>query len=118
MILIVEDDADIAVGLRALLMSEGATVRIAASGSEALDETARERPDVIVLDLQLPDGGGAQTYEQISRRWPRLPVVFVSGADDLGEIAHHLANDYAAFLFKPFEFDQLLSAIEKVTSAR
>src|SRR5438105_837831 len=95
-LLLVEDDGAVAAGLDALLTSEGVIVRTAASGGEAIREIDRDRPDVIVLDLQLPDISGANVYDLISERWPGLPVIFISGSFDPQEIARHLQQPHAA----------------------
>jgi signal transduction histidine kinase len=117
-LLLVEDDAGVAAGLEVLLTSEHLKVRIASTGSEAIREIDRSRPDVIVLDLQLPDIAGASVYDEVAERWPGLPVIFISGSFDPHEVARHLQQPHAAFLYKPFELDQLLHAIARVAPVR
>jgi len=117
-VLIVEDDASVAGALAELLTTEHLNVRLASSGSEAIREIDRARPDVVVLDLNLPDIGGGSVYDEVAQRWPGLPVIFLSGSFEPHEVARHLQQPHAAFLYKPFEVDALLNAVARVASAR
>jgi PAS domain S-box-containing protein len=117
-LLLVEDDAGVAAGLSAILGSEGLNVRVATKGSDAIREIEQARPDVMVLDLELPDIAGSTVYDIVAERWPGLPVIFISGAIDPSVIAGHLQQPHAAFLHKPFEIDQLLGAVKRVLQSR
>src|SRR5262245_56279642 len=82
-------------------------VEVAGSGSEGLARIGRAAPDVILLDLRLPDQSGLEVYQQIRRIDARIPVIFVTmakGADDAIEAMKQGAYDY---LFKPLDLNQL-----------
>jgi len=113
-LLLVEDDAGVAAGLSAILGSEGIDVRVVMRGRDAMREIESAVPDVIVLDLQLPDIEGARIYDQVAERWPGLPVIFISGSLHPTDVARHLQQPHAAFLYKPFDIDQLLNALTRV----
>ena len=109
-VLVVEDDAEIRVLLRASLAAEGFDVVTAVSVSEAMALLKHDPPDVIVLDLGLPDGDGAQLVRTV-RRQSALPIVVASARHELtGKIAllDAGADDY---LVKPFSVGELLARI-------
>ena len=109
-ILIVDDEPRICRALRAGLIGRGYVVEIASTGSEALDMVASHAPDLIILDLMLPDMSGLDVCREI-RSWGTVPIIVLSakGAErdkvdalDLG------ANDY---LTKPFGMEELLARV-------
>jgi two-component system, OmpR family, KDP operon response regulator KdpE len=109
-ILIVDDEPRICRALRAGLTGRGYVVEIASTGSEALDMVASRAPDLIILDLMLPDMSGLDVCREI-RSWGSVPIIVLSakGAErdkvdalDLG------ANDY---LTKPFGMEELLARV-------
>lgn len=109
-VLLVEDDADIRALLQAALAAEGFQVRTAVSVSEALALLTHAPPDLLVLDLGLPDGDGAALVRSV-RRGSALPIVVASARHDPpGKIAllDAGADDY---LVKPFSVGELLARI-------
>jgi len=82
-------------------------VEVAGTGAEGLARVRAEPPDVILLDLRLPDQPGLDVYQQIRQIDARIPVIFVTlakGADTAIEAMKQGAYDY---LFKPLDLDQL-----------
>ena len=109
-VLVVEDDAEIRGLLRVALAAEGFEVVTAVTVSEATALLAHRPPDVIVLDLGLPDGDGAELVRAV-RRHSALPIVVASARHEpAGKIAllDAGADDY---LVKPFAVDELLARI-------
>jgi len=107
-VLVVEDDAEIRGLLRASLAAEGFEVRTAVSVSEASALQAHDPPDLIVLDLGLPDGDGAELVRTI-RRGSAVPIVVASARHETaGKIAllDAGADDYVV---KPFSVGELLA---------
>jgi two-component system nitrogen regulation response regulator GlnG len=94
-------------------------VDVAGTGAEGLDRVRAHPPDVILLDLRLPDQSGLGVYQQIRRIDARIPVVFVTtskAADAAIEATKQGAYDY---LFKPLDLDQLRRVVgEAVEVAR
>jgi PAS domain S-box-containing protein len=91
--LIVEDDADTRVWLRRMLREEGWTAVEAANGRDALARLADAAPDVVLLDLIMPEMDGFELLEELRRDevWRRLPVVVVTAAE-LSEADHERLN--------------------------
>ena len=79
-VLVVDDDTDTRDSLRDALEDEGYTVLTAANGSEALSTLERTRPDVMLLDMMMPDTSGNAVYEQLQHRpgLASIPVVAVT----------------------------------------
>jgi two-component system KDP operon response regulator KdpE len=109
-VLVVEDDAAIRGLLRAALAAEGFEVQTAVSVSEATAILKNDPPGLVVLDLGLPDGDGAELVREV-RRQSALPIVVASARNEqAGKIAllDAGADDY---LVKPFAIGELLARI-------
>jgi two-component system KDP operon response regulator KdpE len=109
-VLVVEDDRDIRDVLRASLAAEGFDVVTAVSLSEATALLDHARVDVVVLDLGLPDGDGAELVRRI-RRTSALPVVIASARHQEAEKIALLDAGADDFLTKPFAVGELLARI-------
>ena len=115
-ILLVEDDDAISSGVATLLRDEGAIVDVAASGAAALASLADHVPDVIILDVGLPDIDGRLLYAQIAEAYPDLAVVFASGSIDEEIFRPYLKPGRIASLTKPYELNALLLVLDTVKS--
>ncbi|HEU5161811.1 MAG TPA: ATP-binding protein, partial [Thermoanaerobaculia bacterium] len=113
-VLLVEDDETVAVGLGFILEDAGMRVRNAGSGRAALAELARSRPDIMILDVGLPDMPGDEVCEQALALWPGLPVIFSTGHGDASRLSAFLERPQIRFLMKPYTFEQLRNAMEGV----
>ncbi|HTJ06980.1 MAG TPA: response regulator [Caldimonas sp.] len=109
-VLVVEDDRDIRDVLRASLAAEGFDVLTAVSLSEATALLDHARVDLVVLDLGLPDGDGAELVRRI-RRSSALPVVIASARHQDVEKIELLDAGADDFLTKPFAVGELLARI-------
>jgi PAS domain S-box-containing protein len=115
-VLLVEDDESVAAGLVALLGLEGFRVTCAATGQEAIDAIRVSAPDVVVLDVGLPDMDGTSVYNTIAAIRPDLPVIFSTGHGDRARVESFLENPHVAFLLKPYDGSTLLQTIREVTN--
>jgi two-component system KDP operon response regulator KdpE len=109
-VLVVDDDATLRKTLEIGLRAEGHEVLLAADGRSALQAVTEDQPDLLVLDLGLPDLSGVEVLRQL-RTWSRLPVVVLSardGSHDKVEALDAGADDYVT---KPFGTDELLARI-------
>jgi two-component system KDP operon response regulator KdpE len=109
-VLIIDDEAQIRRFVRLSLTANGYEVHEAVTGSEGLEQAALLRPDVVILDLGLPDQDGLQVLTQL-REWNRVPVVVLSVRDaDVDKIAL-LDAGADDFLTKPFSMGELLARL-------
>jgi DNA-binding response OmpR family regulator len=110
-ILVVEDEPEMARGLKDILEFEGYEATTAANGREALASIRREVPDCIILDVMLPDISGWQVCEEIRRQNINTPILMLTArAEDYDKIRGLKvgADDY---LTKPFSVGELLARL-------
>jgi putative two-component system response regulator len=110
-ILVVDDDPGIRRLVVEILEDAGFTVCSAADGKEAIDEAAREPPELVLLDLHLPRIDGWQVQAWLQRYEPNTPVVLMTAGAEAREEAE--ANHAAGYLVKPFDLDTLLQTVAK-----
>ncbi|HEV7127541.1 MAG TPA: response regulator transcription factor [Ktedonobacterales bacterium] len=109
-ILVIDDEPEIRRAVRGGLTGAHFVVELAATGAEGLELAARWHPDVVILDLALPDADGVEVLASL-RAWSAVPVIVLSvRAGDRDKIAalDRGADDY---LTKPFSIDELLARI-------
>jgi two-component system KDP operon response regulator KdpE len=109
-VLVVEDDPDIRALLQSSLTVEGFAVKTAVSLSEAKALVAHDTPDLLVLDLGLPDGDGATLVRQL-RAHSALPIVVVSARHQEAQKVEVLDAGADDYLAKPFGVAELLARI-------
>jgi two-component system KDP operon response regulator KdpE len=109
-VLVVDDDAGLVRALAINLRAHGWDVTVAMTGTEALDAAASARPDVILLDLGLPDLSGFEVIAGV-RGWSAVPIVVLSArqlGDDKVDALDAGADDYVT---KPFAMNELLARL-------
>ena len=112
--LIVEDDVDSAVSLTALIAGEGLTVAVAHTLRDARRQIALQQPDIVLLDLRLPDGSGMDLFSD-----PQLvansEVVLITGHASMETSIQALRMGAADYLVKPINLVQLQGVLSRVT---
>ena len=109
-ILVVEDDNAVAKLMAATMESQDYQYRIASTGASAIMEALSYKPEVMILDLGLPDTDGIEVIKKI-RAWSNMPIIVVSArSKDTDKVA---ALDAGAddYLTKPFSVDELLARL-------
>ena len=109
-VLVIDDDPALLRVLRISLTARDYEVGVATNGAQGITETALQSPDVVLLDLGLPDIDGVEVCRRI-REWSQVPVIVLSadGTEDRKvEALDHGANDY---MTKPFGTNELLARI-------
>ncbi len=109
-ILAVDDERDIIDMLTLLLESEGYRVVPAMGGTEAIEILEKETPDLVLLDIMMPDLDGHAVCRHIraQEKFADLPVVMLTAKNDIDHIALALDEGADGFIVKPFEVDQFL----------
>ena len=85
----------------------------ASSGAEALARLAEESPDVVVLDMRLPDTDGVELLRRIREARPAVPVIITTAYVSVEPQLHVLDLAHSAYLIKPFDLDELGAAIDR-----
>ena len=109
-VLLVDDDAPLGRALAINMRARGYEVELAASGQSALDLVARFHPEVVVLDLGLPDLDGIEVLQGI-RGWNPVPVVVLSARATSNEKVAALDAGADDYVTKPFEMNELLARV-------
>ena len=109
-VLVVEDDAPLGRALAINLRARGFEVELVATGQGALDLVARFHPEVVVLDLGLPDLDGVEVLHGI-RGWNPVPVVVLSARSTSNEKVAALDAGADDYVTKPFEMNELLARV-------
>jgi DNA-binding response OmpR family regulator len=110
-IMVVDDDPNIVQYITAILEDAGYETCSASDGSDAFELLKKEMPDLITLDLDMPEEWGTRFYRRYSKRdeYKDIPVIVVSGLSGI----NHAINSAVAVVRKPFEPDELLGIIRK-----
>jgi len=109
-ILLVDDDPAVRRMLRRVLEDEGYLVNSAGSGKEALQKAAGMDVDLVLLDLNLPEGDGWEVFERLTVEHPFLPVIIITARSN--QLFPALASGAGALMEKPLDLGKLLQTIE------
>ncbi len=109
-VLVVDDEPQIARTLRINLTARGYQVSVAYDGASALRAAGESRPDVVVLDLGLPDIHGVAVIERL-RRWSTVPIIVLSARTDSADKVEALDAGADDYITKPFGMDELLARL-------
>jgi two-component system sensor histidine kinase/response regulator len=118
-ILVVEDEAENRLLIGMILSTEGYQVIPAVDGADALARLEREPPDLILLDLMMPQMNGFEVLERL-RADPAtapIPVIVLTALAQERDIERAVASGAQGYVIKPFEPDELLKRIEEFTHA-
>jgi DNA-binding response OmpR family regulator len=119
-ILVVDDDPVVRRLVERILIEAGYAVSSAGQGLEALDLAlnATGAIDLTITDIRMPKMDGWELGRQLTERWPRLPILYLSGFDREFDRFAQAQTPPAAFLTKPFEPDELLRRVSFLLQQR
>lgn len=109
-ILVIDDEPQILRALRTILSAHHYRVSVARNGEEGLALAAAEQPDVIILDLGLPDMNGIEVCEQL-RQWTQVPIIILSVRSEEADKVRALDRGADDYLVKPFGAEELLARL-------
>ncbi len=111
-VLVVEDDKALQMYLRELLSENGYSVQTAGDGIIGLDLIQKAIPDLVVLDLGLPNMSGESVCREIRKKYPNLRVIILTAKDSVSNIVQGLELGADDYMTKPFVADELLARIK------
>jgi len=119
-ILIVDDEISILVPLKFLLEKNRYTVSLAQSGKDAFDRIAQKKPDLILLDIMLPDLDGYEIFQMIRKNplWDDIKVICLTAKNRDVDVAKGLNLGVDAYITKPFSNADLLARIRQLLPER
>ena len=119
-ILVVDDEKEVLDWLEKKLSGENYAVLRASAAKEALEKTRKSKPDLILMDIVLPDMEGSDAVRILAEdpATGRVPVIFMSGIiskeDERTQLEINVGGRLYKALSKPFEFEELLKEIKKI----
>lgn len=111
-VLVVEDDKGLQKYLKELLLDNGYGVNIADDGISALENLKKTEPDIVVLDLGLPNMSGEAVCAEIRKKYADLPVIILTAKDSISDIVEGLNLGADDYITKPFVADEFLARIK------
>jgi DNA-binding response OmpR family regulator len=113
LVLVVDDDPPILRLVRARLVSDGYSVITASGGNEAIQQCEDERPDLVILDVMMPDIDGIETMRRI-REFSDVPVILLTARSGPTDLIHGLDSGADDYITKPFNPDELAARVAAV----
>ena len=115
-VMIVDDHAVVRIGLKTLLELEPDLSVVAEAGTQedAIRMADVTRPDVVLMDIRLPDGSGIEACRVIRRQLPSTRVLFLTSYSDTKTVQDALRSDASGYLLKEVDSDHLIEAIRAV----
>src|SRR4029077_3720098 len=112
-VLVVDDEPSVRVGLERLLSKEGLQVALASSGKEAIEAIENQRPDVMILDLNMPGLSGNEVCQQVRRNpsTSAIAILILTGEKTAGLPAECLNGGADDYLSKPVDLKELLARV-------
>ena len=110
-LLLVDDDPRVLAAVGRRLGFEGFNVVLASSGAEALDRAAASPPDLVILDVMLPEMDGLEIAQRL-RQGSAVPILMLTARDAVADRVAGLRSGADDYLVKPFAFEELLARIE------
>ena len=118
-VLIIDDHALFRVGLQGLLEQRGIEVADAvASGIEGIQRAQELQPDIILLDLRMPDMGGLEVLQKLREMETSIPVVMLTTSNDEADLIKSLRSGAQGYLLKDMEPDELVSALRDIENGK
>lgn len=111
-ILIVEDDSGLQKYLKELLLDNGFSTQTASDGIQALNSISKSEPDLVILDLGLPNMSGEAVCMEIRKKYPDMPVIILTAKDAVSDIVQGLNLGADDYMTKPFVADELLARVK------
>jgi two-component system OmpR family response regulator len=113
-LLIVDDEDNLRSMLSAALQHHGFRVTTAENGRDALDLVAKEQPDLVLLDVMMPDLDGFEVCRRLRQEGHRTPVLFLTARDSTEDKVRGLTLGGDDYLQKPFSLDELVARAEAI----
>ena len=115
-VLIIDDEKDICLLLSHILKDMGYDAQYCHSHNEGKLKFASIKPDVMFLDIHLPDGNGLDEVPGFRSLDPKVPIMIISAYDSPGELRKAKKFEVSAFIMKPFKREHVVTALQNIAS--
>lgn len=113
-LLYVDDEESLRTLVQSHLSLEGFEVETAANGHEAVAVLQKQAFDLVLLDLRMPDGDGFEVLHFLNGHGSHIPVIVLTGVDDVSIASECVKLGAADYLTKPYNFHELIDSVERV----
>lgn len=115
-ILIVDDEPNIVVPLQFLMERNGYETAVAQSGEEALEAIAKEKPDLVLLDIMLPGIDGFEVCEivRLKPEWKHMKIIFLTAKGRDVDMAKGMVLGADEYITKPFSNKRIIQSVQKL----
>jgi CheY-like chemotaxis protein len=113
-VLVVDDQAELAEMMAAMIKREGHDVRVATSGPAAVAAVEEQVPDLVLTDLGMPGMSGLDLADALHARWPALPVALVTGWGPTVDPGRALESEIVQVIGKPFRMTEVRGLLARV----
>jgi DNA-binding NtrC family response regulator len=117
-ILIVDDNHDLGYLLAETLREAGYRAKIQDSGNGALKEIRKNIPDIVLLDISLPDIDGMRVLEELKKDYKELPIIMLTASGDIKNAVEAIKAGAFDYITKPFDHEELLLVIKRALQNR
>jgi two-component system nitrogen regulation response regulator GlnG len=116
-LLVIDDEESVRYSFRRVFAGDGRTVLTAATAADGLEQARQHHPDVIVLDIQLPDRSGLDVFRELHADAPKRPVVFITAHGTTQTAIEAMKGGAFDYLVKPLALDRLSQVLERAFEA-
>lgn len=117
LILIIDDDQQLGRSFAKILSQDGYTTALAFTGREGIEQAKTKNPELVILDVRLPDMGGLEVFEVIHGILPKLPVIIITAYSSTETAIGAIQQGAYDYIFKPFDVPEMLQLVEKALIA-
>lgn len=111
--LVVDDNSGIRQLVELLFTDKGYEVETAANGKEAIAKVIERCPDIILLDYRMPGMDGIQTWQEIQKIYPKIPVIMMTGYGN-NEVPETIKQSIQHYVTKPFSIEDISQLVNKI----
>jgi len=111
-ILIADDEKELCLALKQIIQSKGHDIYCAYDGKQALEQYYEVSPDLLILDVMMPERNGFDVCREVRKRNQKIPIIFLSAKQDIVDKSVGFAAGGDDYIAKPFSGDELLLRIE------
>jgi DNA-binding NtrC family response regulator len=115
-VLIVDDDRDIVTIVSTILGGRGWDIKAAYNGREALEAVTLSKPDIILLDIMMPEMNGIEVLKRIKKIDTDARIIMITAFGDVESYLDSMELGAYEYINKPFETDELLEMIDRVAA--
>jgi two-component system nitrogen regulation response regulator GlnG len=116
-VLVIDDEESVRYSFRRVFAGEGVEILTAATAAEGLALARRHDPDVVVLDLQLPDRTGLEVFEELRAEAPKRPVIFITAHGTTQTAIEAMKGGSFDYLVKPVDLERLSQVLQRAVEA-